>query len=177
MRWIRSKRCWRYLALAAALIALGIVGFWLFVTDTHSPINAANFDKVIRSKTRSEVEAILGAATNRKPVHELVKRGFSGVEAIIVGEGFQPIPGMSQDYSKPLFEELGSGLLGDLSSTGIEYTPPGIDTQDIAEVHIWDGPEARIVVSFDKEGRLAGTRFIDRITWRYKLHELLPWLK
>src|SRR5262245_11945448 len=176
MPFIRSKR-WRYFGLAAALLALGTVGLWILLIDTHSPINAANFDKVIRSKTRSEVEKILGAATNMKPVHELVKRGPGGVEAIIVGEGFQPIPGMSQEYSKPLFEELGSGLLGDLSSVGIEYSPPGIDPQDIAEVHIWDGPEARIVASFDKEGRLAGTRFIDRITWRYKLHQLLPWLK
>jgi len=176
MPFLRSKR-WRYVALAAALIVLGAVGLWLFVIDTHSPINAANFDKVIRSETRSEIEKILGAATNVKPVHELVKRGPGGVEVIIVGEGFQPIPGMAPEYSKPLFEELGSGLLGDLSSTGIECSPPGIDPLDITEVHIWDGPEARIIVSFDKEGRLAGTRLIERITWRYKLHELLPWLK
>jgi len=176
MPFVRSKR-WRYVGLAAALIVFGTLGLWILLIDSHSPINAANFDKVIRSKTRSEVEEILGAATNMKPVHELVKRGPGGVEAIIVGEGFQPIPGMAQEYSKPLFEELGSGLLGDLSSTGGEYSAPGIDPQDIAEVHIWDGPEARIVVSFDKQGRLAGTRFIERITWRYKLKEALPWLK
>jgi hypothetical protein len=53
---------------------------------------------------------------------------------------------------------------------------PFREGRSIVEVAEWDGPEARIIVSFDDEGRVVGTRCLQRVSWRWKLHRWLPWL-
>ena len=176
MQLSRSKR-WRCVGFATAFVVIAIGNFWLYLIATRSAVNRANFGRLQKGLTRAEVEAILGGpATKARPAQELVKRGPKGLEAVIVNEGFQPIPGIDHEYGSAPYE-WGSGKLGDLDAKATQFGRAKSEIREIADVHLWDGPEARIIVSFDDEGRVAGARIIQRVTWRYKLQQCLPWLK
>ena len=176
MQFLRSKR-WRYVGFAAAFVVIAIGGFWLYLIATTSAITYANFAKLKINMTYAEVEGILGGpSTKARPAQELVKRGLKGLEPVIVTEGFQPIPGIDHEYGRAQYE-WGSGKLGDLDAKAIQFGRAKSGIREIADVHLWDGPEARIIVSFDDEGRVAGARIIQRVTWRYKVQQWLPWLK
>jgi len=168
-RW--QRRLWW-----TALFVLAVAGFWIYLVATRSPVNVRtmvklNEDLERRDMDRAEVEERLGGpATSSRPLIPPRKTGelvpFKSLEEIIPGT----------DTSHPGLVQPTPPKLGDLSGNAFEMMLPFREGRSIVEVAVWDGPEARIIVSFDDEGRVVGARFLERISWRSKLHRWLPWL-
>lgn len=167
-RW--QKRLWW-----AALFVLAVVGFWVYLIATRSPINVRtmvklNEDLERRDMDRAEVEERLGGpATASRPLVPPRRTGelvpFESLEEIIPGTqtffAGMPVP---------------PPKLGELSGNAFEMTLPFREGRTIVEVATWDGLEGRVLVSFDDEGRVAGARFLERVSWRSKLYQWMPWL-
>jgi hypothetical protein len=157
------------------VLVLAVGSFWIYVAATRSAVNNRNFLKLKSFMSRAEVEAILGGpSTTTRRAEELLIRGPDGVKAVDPKDGFHPIPGMMHEYSELWM--TGSDNWGDVSKGAFEFARAKGDMDQITDVAIWDGPEARIVVSFDDSAEVMGARFQSRVTLRYKLQQSAPWL-
>ena len=168
-RW--QRRLWW-----AALVTLGITGFWVYLVATRSPINIRTWvqlseDMQHREISRAEIEERLGGP----PIHTRILNPTRKVgETVPFVSVDQMIPGTLTSYSGGVIDT--PPKVGDLTAATVEMFPTLRKGRTIVELAIWDGPEGRMIVSFDDHARTAGVRFQARLTWRSKLREWLPWL-
>lgn len=171
MRFIPKGR-WRIAVYLGTLIACALGGFWLYLAVFASPINLTNFHKLLAAGSRAEVERILdGPATIvREARPKPGPRAFSQGVFINWDQDAIPVPGWESPKKFP----VPAPSLGEFAHRWAGFMVPRMDQSRIAEIHIWDAPDARIAVSFDDEGRVLEGKFQDRITWRYKLARWFP---
>jgi hypothetical protein len=156
MRFPANKHC-RRVCCFAVLVLLGFVGLCIYVVATRSPIGVAGFQKLRLKMNRAEVEHLLGGPAT----------GIVDLRAT---------PDILEFDTKITYVPRKPPKLGDASGKVLELTPPIADIRPVAEQHIWEGPEGSLGVLFDQEERLAAASFVERVTWRTKLREWLPWL-
>ena len=148
-RW--QKRLWW-----TALFVLAVAGLWACLVATRDPINRSTCLKLGPNMTREEVEALLGPPAWR----------MQNVEDAIENLHDTPIL-----YLPPPI----TPRMGDLTSEGSMELAHG-DLGAITEGYVWEGSEGRIHVFLDEQGRVMLAWFLQRVTWRFRLQQWLPWL-
>lgn len=160
MRLLRSKRfrcaCW-----LVAVLAIALGGFWTYVVATRDFISETSFRRLKTNMTLAEVEAILGGKASE--IEDV--RGERNIFEFLEFD-------TAISYFPPRAPKMGEFV------EQVDLKPPkSAEMPAIAEEHTWDGPEGRIMVALDNANRVVGGYFIQRVTWRYKLRQWLPWLK
>jgi hypothetical protein len=168
-RW--QRRLWW-----TALVVLAVVAFCVYLIATRSPINIRTWvrlseDMQHREISRAEVEERLGGPPIHTRILDPTRKVGERMPFLSVD---QMIPGTLTSYSGRVIDA--SPNVGDLTPATLEMLPTLRKGRTIVEVAIWDGREGRMIVSFDDEARTAGVRFQERLTWRSKLREWIPWL-
>lgn len=179
MRLIPRSR-WRkalYLSITFLLVVAGIIAY---INASQSPINKENYRhlQLQFDLSRVQVERLLGAPVDPIRVHRVPP-----LQPALAGDAEEAWP-WYWNLDIPGYSSWVVGCpappsvpkVGELMPNFDEQTCPVLERPTIVEVCTWDGPDAQIVVAFDEKGRMRGTRFQERLSWRGKVREWLSWL-
>jgi hypothetical protein len=162
MQLLRSKR-FRCVCWLVAMLAIALGGFWTYVVATRDFISETCFRRLKTNMTLAEVEAILGCKASEIEDVRGEPNRFERFDFEI--------------WTVPSIIPPGGPKMGAILDLVKLKQPKSAEMPAIAEEHTWDGPEGRITVALDNANRVVGGCFSQRVTWRYKLRQWLPWLK
>ncbi len=157
MRLWRSKKV-RWLLSVTALALMALAGLWIYIVATRDSISVWGYHKLRQNMPRSEVEQILGGPPT-------VLADMRAKSSLLEFD-------TQITYAPPK-----SRKLGDFTGTVLLYQPLQTDFGMGKEQGIWKGSEGDLCVNFDDNGRLVTARFMQRLTWRHKVAEWLPWMR